>query len=101
MKKQVNEIEVFRLIPQTGHYYETAEATRRTGNWDSLKYYTTNPLRYMGKFLYHRREGYHDVSQTWAYFEDDDGNIINIKYSYEGNTCFREVEIGEVEIGEV
>jgi len=91
MNEQVNEVEVFRLTPKEGKYYETAEATRRTGNWDSMRYFTTNPVRYMGKFLYHERTGYHDASRSWAYFEDDNGKIINIEYSYEGNTCFREV----------
>lgn len=99
LKEQMNnEVEVFRLTPKEGKYYETAEATRRIGDWDSMRYFTTNPVRYMGKFIRHERTGYHDASRSWAYFEDDNGNIINIEYSYEGNTCFREVnkDIGEV-----
>lgn len=85
------EVEVFRLILEQGKYYETAEASRRSEGYGPMRYFTTNPVRYVGKFLYHVRSGYGDGSKVWAYFEEDDGNKSEVEYSYEGNTCFIEV----------
>jgi hypothetical protein len=91
---QQQETEVFRLrklVP--GKYYETAEYTRKTGSYgmQNEKYYTTNPLRYVGKYVKTERVGWGDGGRGWEIFEKD-GQKIEVEYTYEGTTCFREVE---------
>ena len=46
------EIEVFRITPMEDKSYFYAEATRKTGTHQTgMKYYTTNKLKYVGKFI--------------------------------------------------
>ena len=45
------EIEVFRLTPIKDKSYFYAEATRKTGIYPNIKYYTNNKLKYVGKFI--------------------------------------------------
>jgi hypothetical protein len=89
---KTNRIEVFRLSPQKGKYYEHAEYTEHFGVWPHAHYFTTNPLRYVGKHIDHRCEGMGDGASHWDLFEDDDGTLIRIDSLYEGTTCFREIE---------
>jgi hypothetical protein len=84
------EIEVFRLTPEIGKCYEYAECTRIEGKYPNERYYTTNKLSLVGKFINHESIGYRDNAQHWDVFE----NAI-IHYSYEGNTCFREINTSE------
>jgi hypothetical protein len=88
------EIEVFRLTPKPmeDKTYFYAEATRKTGTYQSgMKYYTTNKLKYVGKFIRDYRTNTGDGGYFWAIFKD--GDVENrVDYSYEGNTCFIEVE---------
>jgi hypothetical protein len=46
-----NETELFRVLLEIGKCYEHAESTRRQGYGINKRYYTTNPLRYVGRFL--------------------------------------------------
>jgi hypothetical protein len=87
------EVEVFRLPPIPGKYYDTATYTRTTGSWinKNQRYYTTNPLIYAGKFIKDIIEGFGDGATGRAIFERDDGTRMSITYTYEGTTCFREV----------
>lgn len=82
-----HEVQVFRLTLITGTYYKTAEYTRKEGIWPNETYYTTNELRYVGKFINHVEIGYGDGATHFDIF-DNDGEEIRVYYSYEGTTCF-------------
>jgi len=84
-----NEIEVFRCEPIPGKYYEHAEATRKTGDWRTERCFATHAT-YVGQFIRCMRWGYGDNGGCAAFF-DLDGVSVRVDYSYEGNTCFREV----------
>ena len=86
------EVEVYRLTPEEGKYYETAEYTRKTGLWSlkNEKYYTKNPLKYVGLFIKTVRTGYGDGSQSWSIF-DNCGEEVRVHYTYEGTTSFVEI----------
>ena len=83
--------EVFRLTPEVGHCYEYAEATRKQGKNPNVQYFTTNPLRYVGGFVRSVRGGNSEYGGFCAYFLDNHGKEQRVDYSYDGNTCFREV----------
>jgi hypothetical protein len=90
-----NEIEVYRLVPVVGKYYQTAESTRREYAYNNQSvlittHFTKNPLKYVGKYVRTERFGYGDGSYGFAVF-DNNGREIIVHYSYEGNTCFIEV----------
>lgn len=81
-------IEVFRMVPVEGKYYKTAKYTEKRNN----KYYTTNNLEYLGKYIKHvAGGGYGDNQEHYALFEKD-GVENYLKYDYDGMTCFVEVE---------
>jgi hypothetical protein len=84
--------EVFRISPKPGYYYETAEYTHKKGTWSEKneQYFTTNPMRYVGKFIKHITFGFGD-SATHIDIFDDNGKEISVYYLYEGTTSFREV----------
>ena len=90
----MNEIEVFRLKPEVGKYYETAVYTRKTGSWSNAdeRYYTTNPLLYVGKFVKTIQYGYGDNVTSTGIF-DNNGVEQCIDYTTDGTTCFIEVKI--------
>jgi hypothetical protein len=85
------EVEVYRLEPKMGKYYETAEYTKKTGTWGERneRYFTKNVPRYVGKFIRIERSGYGDGGRVWAIF-DDNGKQVQVEYTYEGTTSFRE-----------
>lgn len=84
------EVEVFRLTPQEGKYYQTAEWTRCEGNWPNVKYYSTNKLKYVGKFIRHESMGYRDNASHWDIF-DNNGVEEIVNYTYEGTTSFVDI----------
>ena len=84
------EIEVFRLTPEKGKYYVTTTCTRKVGHWPNTKYYTTNPLQYVGEFVKHFQQGWADGAQHWDIFTNNGKDEI-VHYTYEGTTCFLEV----------
>jgi len=86
----MTEIEVFRMTPQVGKYYETANYIRREGRYPSERYFTTIPPTYVGKYIRHEQYGYGDGGRHYAIF-DNSGVEITVTYNYEGTTCFREV----------
>jgi len=89
------EIEVFRFSPEIGKYYETAEYTRREKNhiMKTSRYFAKKEdVKYVGKCIEHCSEGYGDNAEYWDLFENDEGLIIRVEYSYEGFTSFREVQ---------
>ena len=86
-----NRREVFRISPKEGKYYEYAEYTEKIGVWPNDRYFTTDPLRYVGKHIKHCTQGYGDGADHWDIFEDSGGQAIQIDYTYAGTTSFREV----------
>ena len=85
------EVEVFRLTPEVGKFYYTAEYTKKVGTYPNYQYYTTNPLRYVGKFLRTERYGSGDGMTATSFF-DDKGTINRVVYTYEGTTSFVELQ---------
>jgi len=90
--KEMKEIEVFRLTPELNKYYETALLTRKEGRYPDEKYYTTNTPEYVGKFMIQIRTGYGDGIQVVDIFENEKGEKVNVYYTYEGTTAYREVD---------
>lgn len=85
------EVQVYRLSPKVGKYYYTTTYTRREGKGLEEKYYTTHPLKYVGQFQQHYQYGYGDGATHYDVFKDGDKEI-QVYYTYEGTTCFLEVE---------
>jgi hypothetical protein len=86
-----SEIEVYRITPQVGKHYETAEYTRKVGKWPNEKYFTTNTPTYVGKFVKTEQFGLGDGAQIFSVFNNN-GNLETVAYTYEGTTCFRALE---------
>lgn len=89
------EIEVFRFSPEIGRYYETAEYTRREKNhiMKTSKYFAKKEnVKYLGKCIEHCSDGYGDNAIYWDLFENNEGVVTKVEYSYEGYTSFREVQ---------
>lgn len=87
-----SETEVFRYSESnfdTNKYYEYAYCTREQGNYPNTKYYTTQQLKYVGKYVRFESWGWGDGSGCAAYFENN-GIIVRIEFDYEGKICFRE-----------
>ena len=97
-KNNNQEIEVYRDSPKPDKYYFTALYTRKEGNWDNMRYFTTNQLIYAGKNNCCIREGWGDGATIYELFNQD-GNIVRINYTYEGTTCFIEVTEEEKRYG--
>lgn len=88
------ETEVFFITPEVGKCYEHAEATRRTPGVQtkSTRYFTTNQPVYVGKFLKKVIMGSGDGADVYSFFLNDEGKEVRIRSSYEGTTCYREVQ---------
>ena len=80
--------EVFRISPELGKCYETAEYTSRTGHYPNERYFTTNPVVYVGEFQRHVSSGYRDNASHADIFLLEGKEVI-VHYTYEGTTCFR------------
>lgn len=85
----VEEIQVFRLLPQEGRYYKTTIITREVGKWPNKKYYSTNKLIYVGKFVKNIFYGYHDDTELVNIF-DNNGIKEYVRYADDGTTSFVE-----------
>jgi len=88
----MTEVEVFRYCESDfdkNKVYDYALYTRSVNPWPNTKYYTTNKLQYVGKYLRTESWGMGDASGCASYF-DNNGEIIRIEYDYDGKTCFRE-----------
>ena len=83
-------MEVFRLTPEVGKKYVTAEYTSSEGKWPDIRYFTTHELQYVGEFRQHVVHGYRDNAAHYAIFSLDGKELI-VAYTYEGTTCFKEV----------
>jgi len=94
LKKQIGsgETEVFRITPEVGKCYKTAEYTRQTGKYPNYRYYTTNEPKLVGKFIKHyAMGGPGDGARHYSVFNLD-GKEITVEYSYGGYTSFIEVK---------
>lgn len=89
--KNMSKIEVFRLTPEVGKYYEYVEYNIKEGDWPNSRYFTTEPPKYVGMFVRFVEFGYGDNKSRIDYFIDQDGKEVKVNYSYEGTTSFREV----------
>lgn len=87
----VTEYEVFRISPEVGKYYSTAEYTRKIGSYyiKPERYFTTEAPRYVGKCIGTYSSGSGDGKETWTLFEDG-GKVNRVDYSYAGRTSFVE-----------
>jgi hypothetical protein len=84
------ETEVFFITPEQGKCYNYAEATRKViQGLNNRKYFTTNPLEYVGKFVRHEQRGQGNGADHWYIFNLN-GTEKKIPLSYEGNTCLVE-----------
>jgi len=82
--------EVFRRTTfDENKCYEFALYTMKEGKWPNEKYYTTNPLQYVGRHINTERVG---IDEDGTEIFDDNGNINRVELDYEGKTCFREVD---------
>ena len=82
------ETQIFRLIPVVGRSYKSAVATRKA--WDSIYetwlYYTTQPLKHMGRFVRSESYGSGD-GKTYTEFFDLSGQEVRLDYDYDRITC--------------
>ena len=93
MNQKEEKIEMFRISPEFDKYYEYAEYMFKEGSsYKNERYYVINMPQYVGKLVKRKEGGYHDNRWRVDYFQDNNGNEIAVNYSYEGKTCFREVE---------
>lgn len=86
-----NEVEVFRIIKfDKNKNYSFALSTKKVGFYpEKVRYYTTNKLQFLGKYIKTERWGWHDGGGSAEYF-DNNGKITRIEYDYDGTTCFVE-----------
>ena len=94
MTSENKEEQVFRLSGadfDTSKCYEFALKTRTEGNFPREKHYTTNKLRYLGKYTGREDWGYGDNSGGAVTFVNGE-ETNRIVYDYDGKTCFREVQ---------
>jgi hypothetical protein len=85
----MQETEVYRISPQKGKCYYTAEWTKRVGRWPNEKYFTTNPLTYVGEYLRTERYGMGDGGRAIDFFLLNEKEV-QVEYTYEGTTSFVE-----------
>jgi len=67
--------------PQEGRYYFLTTFTEETGQNLTKKYFTTNPLTYLGRYTGGRSEGWGDDMKNWEHFINDDGKEVIIECS--------------------
>jgi len=91
--RMAGEKEVFRISPGKDKCYKHVEATRSVYVGAPLyhRYYSTKEPVYVGRHIKTVRDGYGDGSSTTAHFSRN-GKNVEVPYSYEGNTCFEEVD---------
>ena len=88
--------EVFRDSPQVGKFYETARFTYTIGSYydlqNPIRWFTKNPVIYVGKYLRCEEKGYGDGCDRRYIFEADDGKeVAVVSDTIDFTTCFREV----------
>ncbi len=94
--------EVSRNAPELGKYYETATYTSTTGHPYSKanpeRWFTTNKLVYVGKYLRHEQRGYGEGCDSRHIFEGVNGEEVTVQVdTIDFTTCFREVDPNETQ----
>jgi|LauGreStaDraftv2_3_1035109.scaffolds.fasta_scaffold411808_1 hypothetical protein len=85
------EVEVFRWSEfDKNKCYGFALKTRTEGKYPTQKYYTTNTIQYLGKYVNSERWGFGDNHGGAENFENN-GVKHRVVYDYEGRTCFKEI----------
>lgn len=89
----MEKIQVFRIQPEKGKYYETAEYTEMVGSFaDKFQYYyTSKPMKYVGEYIASYSIGCGQGADYWDIF-DNNGVEVRVDYSDDGRTSFREVD---------
>lgn len=81
--------EVFRMTTEIGKRYEYAEYTERTEL--PVKYFApTQDVKIVGTLVKIKEGGFGDGGWRIDVF-DNNGETTEVKYSYEGRTCFNEL----------
>jgi hypothetical protein len=89
---QPGETEVFRIIQfDKEKCYAFALYTRKEGSWPNELYYTTNEVKYLGKYTHSERWGYGENRGGAENFFIDDENKPKVIYDDESKTCFKDV----------
>jgi hypothetical protein len=91
----MSEVEVFRTKLEMDTHYAVAWKTRTEGEFPNERYFTANPLQYVGKYV-ERVVGMNDESKVYECF-DNNGITTKVKYEEEGNICFRPLTASMVE----
>jgi hypothetical protein len=82
--------------PQMGRYYYVTTWTEQEKIDEySNRYFSTNPLRYVGKYIGGRMEGWGTEQKEWAYFTDDKGEDVVVTYNKALTTAFYEAKHDE------
>jgi hypothetical protein len=77
--------------PQMGRYYYVTTWTEQEKIDEyTTRYFSTNPLRYVGKYIGGRMEGWGTEQKEWAYFTDDKGEDVVVTYNKALTTAFYE-----------
>ena len=81
-------IEVFRIRSfDKTKTYAFAPYTHKVDD----RYFTTIPLRHLGKYAYSQKWFFWDGKEGGAEYFDHNGHIERIEYDYDDTTCFVEV----------
>jgi hypothetical protein len=73
-------MEVVRF-PQEGRTYYCTTFTEKVGEFPNERYFTTNPLTYVGKYIGSRSEGWGTNQKEWSYFINDQNEEIEITHT--------------------
>lgn len=93
----MEEYQVYRINPEKDKYYVTAEYTNKIGQYPKETYFTNIKPIYVGKYFKEISTGFGDGKQTIYYFYNDISHLVNkVWLSYEGTTCFAEVDSVEI-----
>jgi len=85
------ETQVYRMVGadfDTNKCYEFALKTRTEGRDPNETYFSSNQLKYLGKYVSSERWGYRNSSGG---AENFDNNGVATRIVLDGNSCFREV----------
>lgn len=87
-----SETEVYKLSEfDKNKNYEFALRTRTIGLWPNEQHFTTNQMKFLGKYVRSERWGGWGDGSSGAEIFDNNGVTTRIEYDYDGRTCFRVV----------
>ena len=78
--------------PQEGRYYYATTWTESEVIDDyTHRYFSTNPLKYVGKYIGGRIQGWGTAQKEWAHFINEQGEKVIVAYNQELTTAFYEL----------